>query len=84
MFKDGKVCLSVEVLQALGCMSGSVKLLVYMIERLDTKTGLIFIQPKQVMKDLEIKSATYHLWIRKLEQAGLIKKLNPYTYKILF
>jgi DNA-binding MarR family transcriptional regulator len=83
MLKDGKVYLPVEVLQALGC-NGSVKLLVYMIERLDSKTGLAFIQPKQAMQDLGIKTATYHLWIRKLEQAGLIKKLNPYTYKILF
>ena len=60
----------------------SIRLLFYMLENLDYNTYTMVIIPKYAMEDLKITRDTYYRWINDLMEAGIITKVDTYTYKL--
>jgi len=60
----------------------SIRLLFYMLERLNFNDYTIYISPKEAINHLKISEKTYHNWIRTLIKHQIIEKVNPYTYKL--
>jgi hypothetical protein len=61
---------------------GPVRLLLYMVERMDYNRLTVVINPKDVIRDLGITEQTYHNWKRVLLKKEYIKRINPYVYEI--
>ena len=60
----------------------SIRLLFYMIEKMDYNSYTITLIPKYVQKDLKIGKMTYYRWINTLIKKGLVSKVDTYTYKL--
>jgi hypothetical protein len=60
----------------------SIRLLMYMISKLDYNTYEITIIPQEAIKDLEITNKTFYNWLNTLIQKGLIEKVNRYKYRL--
>ncbi|MGB9678119.1 MAG: replication/maintenance protein RepL, partial [Candidatus Ratteibacteria bacterium] len=63
-------------------MGGPVRLLLYMVEKMDFNKLTVVINPKDVIRDLEITEQTYHKWKKVLLKKEYIKRINPYVYEI--
>jgi Fe-S-cluster containining protein len=63
-------------------IGGPVRLLLYMVERMDFNKLTVIINPEEVIKDLNISERTYHKWKKVLLKKEYIKKVNPYVYEI--
>jgi hypothetical protein len=61
---------------------GPIRLLLYFVKHMNYNDLTVFIDTKKVLKDLDIKKSTYHLWKKKLIKEGYIEKVNPYVYRI--
>ncbi len=61
---------------------GPVRLLLYMVERMDFNKLTVIINPKDVIRDLGITKQTYHKWKKVLIKKEYIKRINPYVYEI--
>ncbi len=59
-----------------------IKLLLYMLQKLDFNTLYVTINPKEVMKELAISEKTFHRWRNVLIEAGYIDKIDVHTYRI--
>lgn len=60
----------------------AIRLLLYMIEKLDWNTLEVIVFPKQVIKELNISKMTYFRWLRTLLEKGYIVKIDRYQYKL--
>jgi len=60
----------------------SIRLLFYMIEKMDYNTYTITIIPKYVQEELKITKDTYYRWLNDLIEEKLITKIDTYTYKL--
>jgi hypothetical protein len=60
----------------------SIRLLFYMIEKMDYNSYTITVIPKYVQEELKIGKMTYYRWINTLIEKGLISKIDTYTYKL--
>ena len=60
----------------------SIRLLFYMLQKLDWNSLTVFVVPSQARKDLGISKGTYHNWISDLIEFGVIERVNSYTYKL--
>ena len=60
----------------------AIRLLFYMLKKLQYNSFRIPIDPKEVQKELNISRDTYQRWIKDLIEAGIITKINPYLYEI--
>ncbi|MGC8944024.1 MAG: replication/maintenance protein RepL [Caldisericia bacterium] len=63
-------------------MGGPVRLLLYLVEKMDYNKLTVIINPQDVIRDLGITKQTYHNWKRVLLKKEYIKKVNPYVYEI--
>ena len=80
----GKVFLAFldEILETDEIAGKSIRLLFYMVRKLDWNSFQVFIEPKEACQELRISRATYHNWINDLIRYGIIEKKNPYTYTL--
>jgi hypothetical protein len=60
----------------------SIRLLFYMIEKMDYNSYTITVIPRYVQEKLKISKRTYYIWINTLIEKGLISKIDTYTYKL--
>ena len=60
----------------------SIRLLLYMIGKLDYNTYEITIIPQEAIKDLGITNKTFYNWLNTLMEKGLIEKINRYKYRL--
>jgi hypothetical protein len=58
----------------------SIRLLFYMIEKMDYNTYTITIIPKYAREELRISEKTFYRWLNDLIEEGLISKVDTYTY----
>jgi hypothetical protein len=63
-------------------MGGPVRLLLYLVEKMDFNKLTVIINPQDVIRDLEITERTYHKWKKVLVNKEYIKQINPYVYEI--
>ena len=60
----------------------AIRLLLYMIERLNFNDLTVYIDYKEAIRDLGISPKTFYNWIRILEEEGYIQKVKPYIYRV--
>ncbi len=60
----------------------AIRLLFYMIEKMDYNSYTITLIPKYAQEDLKIGRDTYYRWINTLIKKGLITKIDRYTYQL--
>jgi len=60
----------------------SIRLLMYMISKMDYNTYEITIIPQEAIKELGITNKTFYNWINTLKEKGLIEKINRYKYRL--
>jgi len=60
----------------------AVRLLLYMLEKLNLNDLTVYINPKDVCKDLGIGKQTYYNWLNLLLKKGYVEKLNPYVFRL--
>ena len=60
----------------------AIRLLFYMIEKMDYNSYTITLIPKYAQEDLKIGRDTYYRWINILIKKGLITKIDRYTYQL--
>lgn len=60
----------------------SIRLLFYMMSRLNYNSYQVELIPSKAIKDLNICKQTFYTWIETLTRKGIIKKIDRYTYQI--
>jgi hypothetical protein len=60
----------------------SIRLLLYMIGKLDYNTYEITIIPQEAIKDLGITKQTFYNWLDTLMEKNIIEKINRYKYRL--
>ena len=60
----------------------AIRLLFYMIEKMDYNTYTVTIIPKYAQKEIGISKKTFYNWLSVLSKKGLITKIDTYTYKL--
>ena len=60
----------------------AIRLLFYMLERLDYNTYTIHIIPKYAKEDLKVSYDTLYRWFEILIEEGIITKIDTYTYRL--
>ncbi len=60
----------------------AVRLLVYMISRLEYNTYEITLIPQEAIKDLGIARKTFYNWLNVLIEKEIIRKISRYKYKL--
>ena len=61
--------------------SKAIRLLLYMISKLDWNSLEAWIDPKEAMQDLKISRRTFYEWLKVLQERGYIEKLRPNRYR---
>ena len=60
----------------------SIRLLFWILRKLDYGRIEFYMNYKEVKKDLDIGKVTYHRWKKTLEKKGIIKKINTNLYQL--
>ncbi len=60
----------------------AIRLLVYMISRLNFNTYEVILIPQEAMQELQIARKTFYNWLNVLIEKNIVKKINRYRYKI--
>ena len=60
----------------------AIRLLFYMLERMDYNSYTITLIPKYAQEDLKITKKTFYNWTNTLIRKGLISKVDRYTYRL--
>lgn len=60
----------------------AIRLLLYMLRKLDYNTLYVTIHPQEAMKELNISEMTFHRWKNILLEAQYITKIDVHTYQI--
>lgn len=60
----------------------SIRLLFYMMGRLNYNSYQVEIITSKAIKDLGISKKTFYIWVETLTRKGIIKKVDRYTYQI--
>jgi len=60
----------------------AIRLLFYMLERLDYNSYTIHIIPKYAKEDLKVSYDTLYRWLDTLTEERIITKVDTYTYKL--
>ncbi len=60
----------------------AIRLLMYMISRLEYNSYEITIIPQEAIKDLQIARKTFYNWLNVLIEKNIIKKVNRYKYRL--
>lgn len=63
-------------------MAGPVRLLVYMLERMNAETLQITVKQKEACRDLQVTARTYYTWVGVLHRKGIIKRLGANMYEL--
>lgn len=71
-----------DVVQKKEIAGKAIRLLLYMVDRLDWNTLEVWLIPSQVAKDLGVDKRTFHRWIGDLIKVGYIQKLGRYRYRL--
>jgi hypothetical protein len=60
----------------------SIRLLLYMISKLDYNTYEITIIPQEAIRDLGITRQTFYNWLDTLIEKKIVEKINRYKYRL--
>lgn len=60
----------------------AIRLLLYMIEKLNYNTLVVELIPKKAIEELGISRATFYNWLDVLVSEGYLEKIDTYTYRI--
>lgn len=60
----------------------SIRLLLYMLKNLNHNTLEIYVNPKEAMEDLGISERTFYLWLKQLQEKGIIEKKATNLYQL--
>ncbi len=60
----------------------AIRLLLYMINKMDYESLRVIMYPEDAMRDLKISRITYYRWLEILEKKECIKRIRNHTYEI--
>lgn len=60
----------------------AIRLLFYLISKLDYNSLIIKVIPQDAIKDLNVTKDTYYRWFNTLQKKGLIRKIDRYTIEL--
>ncbi len=60
----------------------AIRLLFYMLEKIDFNTYTITLIPKYAREELGVSEKTFYNWLNTLIKKGLITKIDRYTYQL--
>ncbi len=60
----------------------AIRLLMYMISRLDYNSYEITIIPQETIQELGVRKQTFYEWLNILMDKGIIEKINRYKYRL--
>lgn len=60
----------------------SIRLLLYMLKKLEYNTLLIELNPDDVIRELKITKRTFYAWTKQLVQKNIIKKLSARIFRL--
>lgn len=61
----------------------AVRLLLYMLKNLNHNTLEVYVNPREAIEDLQISEKTFYIWLKQLQEKGIIEKkaINLYQLK---
>lgn len=71
-----------DVVEDKELMAGPVRLLLYMLERMNPETLQIVVRQEDACKDLQAGARTYYRWVSTLQRKGIIKRLGANLYEL--
>lgn len=71
-----------DVVEDKELMAGPVRLLLYMLERMNMETLQIVIKQEEACRDLQAGARTYYRWVGVLQRKGIIKRLGANLYEL--
>ncbi len=60
----------------------SIRLLLYMLSKIDFNTYEMIVLPQDAMRELQISKQTYYNWLDTLIDRGFIERVDRYKYRL--